>query len=93
MVELGKQPNSISVDQITEGIESLRIAQSLVWKLSKGRQGYEYKAQIEKDIANQILRAKKIRWLKEQQLKRESYEEILLDLKSQLDLFSSDDKK
>lgn len=73
-VELGKKPSSKSVDLIVQGIESLRISQSLVWKLAKGKPGYDHKAMFEMEIANQILRAKKIKWMKEQQLKKEEYE-------------------
>lgn len=45
------------------------------------------------EIANQILRAKKIKWMKEQQLKKEEYEHILEELKAQLDVSGGDDKR
>lgn len=45
---------------------------------------YKYKATFEKEISNQILRAKKIKWFKEQELQQTEREIILEELKCSL---------
>ena len=53
---------------IDHGLKSLQQAYSLCWNMSPSDPKYSHKATFEKEISNQILRGKKIKWFKEQEL-------------------------
>ena len=78
------------MDQIKEGIESLRVAQSHVWAISRGNPSGSVKALLEKEIVQQILRAKKIKWMKEQEFKKYEVDNMLSELLHRLSRNSSD---
>ena len=79
-VELGKMPSCKTIDPITRGLESLMVAQSLVWNLPRNSPAFKHKDYLGQEISNQILRAKKIKWHKEQILKKEELENLLREL-------------
>lgn len=81
-VELGKLPKCQSLTLIDDGIKSLQNALYKCWKVENA--DTEQKRQFEKQIGRQILRAKKIRWYKQQELKRTEREVIVAQLEELL---------
>ena len=87
-VELGKKLDTITM--IDEGIVSLQKALYLCWKLGPQDSKYGQKANFEKQISKQILKAKKIKWYKEQQIQQTEQEIILAQLKENLTVSEED---
>lgn len=67
-IELGKKSTCTSIELIDKGLKSLQQAYSLCWNMPISDPKYKYKPTFEKEISNQILRAKKIKWFKEHEL-------------------------
>lgn len=83
-VELGKDQNCQNCDLIDKGIKHLQRALALCWNMKSSDPKYPHKATFEKEINKQILRARKIRWFKEQELDQIEKNVILQELHSVL---------
>ena len=83
-VELGKDQNCQNCELIDKGIKHLQRALSLCWSMKASDPKFPHKATFEKEINKQILRARKIRWFKEQELEQIEKEVILHELRSLL---------
>ena len=63
-VELGKSPKYTDTEIMDVGIKNLQKALCLCWKLGPGDKQFGQKQAFEKQISQQVLRGKKIRWYK-----------------------------
>lgn len=63
-VELGKSPKYTDTEMMDVGIKNLQKALCLCWKLGPGDKQFGQKQAFEKQISQQVLRGKKIRWYK-----------------------------
>lgn len=89
LIELGKKDNCLTIDLIDKGLQSLVKAYSLCWGMPSSDPKYKYKQTFEKEISNQILRGKKIKWFKEQVLEQTEREIMLEQLKYSLKIEDS----
>ena len=76
-VEMGKSSKYQSTEMIDRGIKHIQKALSICWNMDSTDPKYDQKAMFEKELNKQILRARKIRWFKQQELEQIEREIIL----------------
>ena len=70
-VELGKKKNFKNTEFIDKGIKRFQKALLIIDKIKPSDPNFEKKKLLTGQVDKQVLRARKIKWLKEQELKND----------------------
>jgi tetratricopeptide (TPR) repeat protein len=78
LIELGKSPKHQDTKFIDDGIKCINQALVLCSQMDSSDPKFDQKKSFERQLAKQILRAKKIKWFKKKILEKEEKQAILL---------------
>lgn len=76
-IELGKKQTFKNTEHIEKGIRRLQKALMIIEKIKPSDPNFEKKKLLIRQVEKQVLRGKKIKWMKEQELRNQKIYDVI----------------